>query len=73
MKKISIEIFIRLVSPTCTDQIQNQDETDIDCGGTKCFNRCSITRKCSINSDCNNAICVNGICLGRIQSIDLER
>ena len=49
---------------TCTDGIRNQDETDIDCGGIRCAKRCSINQTCSNSSDCNNATCVNGICLG---------
>lgn len=53
------------VSSTCTDGIQNQDETDIDCGGIRCTNRCSINQTCSNSSDCNNTTCVNGICLGK--------
>lgn len=31
-----IEKSAVLLSPTCTDGIQNGDETDIDCGGTTC-------------------------------------
>ncbi len=52
------------VSPTCTDNIKNQDETDIDCGGLQCITRCNINQTCLITSDCNNATCVMGICLG---------
>jgi len=36
---------------TCTDKIKNQDETDVDCGGS-CPTKCAVGKLCSINSDC---------------------
>ncbi len=33
-------------SVSCSDGIQNQDETDVDCGGTKCA-ACTVTPTCS--------------------------
>ena len=41
---------------TCTDSIKNQDETDRDCGGTKCP-KCPNTNSCKINNDCQSNYC----------------
>lgn len=47
---------------TCTDGIKNQDETDIDCGGTKCAN-CVAGKKCNIHNDCAlGTTCVSNTC-----------
>ena len=48
--------------PSCTDGIKNQDETDIDCGGTKCA-KCGFKKSCSINTDCSSNLCQNGVCI----------
>jgi len=55
---------------TCSDVIQNQDETDVDCGGTICP-ACIEGQICSIDSDCDtnnceedgfgNKVCVSGM------------
>ncbi len=47
---------------SCTDGIKNQDETDIDCGGTKC-SKCSNGKACVINSDCSSNQCTGGKCM----------
>ena len=48
---------------TCLDGIQNQDETDVDCGGSSC-NACAEGKKCQYNSDCREAVCTDDlICL----------
>jgi hypothetical protein len=52
--------------PSCTDNIRNQDGTDIDCGGLICARRCNINQACAINVDCNDAICVMNTCLGNL-------
>ena len=39
-----------IVTENCIDGIQNQNETDIDCGGETC-NACADWDNCSINSD----------------------
>ena len=46
---------------TCTDNIQNQDETDIDCGGLICAS-CSLGLRCVVNTDCASNLCQTGIC-----------
>ncbi len=48
-------------TPTCSDNIKNQDETDIDCGG-RCGS-CTNGRSCLINFDCQSNYCnPNKIC-----------
>ncbi|HTR54721.1 MAG TPA: DUF4215 domain-containing protein [Kofleriaceae bacterium] len=47
---------------TCTDGIQNEDETDVDCGGTTCFARCADGKHCVGNSDCASATCTATVC-----------
>ena len=41
---------------SCNDEKQNQDETDVDCGGKDCSDqKCAIGQKCEINGDCQGA------------------
>ena len=56
-----ISPLLYLAQPTCSDGLQNQDETDVDCGGTKC-SKCFAGRNCKTTFDCNNGLCVDGIC-----------
>ena len=42
---------------TCSDGFQNQDETDVDCGGLICTARCALLKYCGRNSDCTNGFC----------------
>ncbi len=46
-------------TPTCNDNLKNQDESDIDCGGS--CDSCSDGKTCSVDADCAND-CLNGIC-----------
>jgi hypothetical protein len=48
--------------PSCSDGIQNQGETDIDCGGPNCPNSCNIGQSCVINGDCHSNNCAGGNC-----------
>jgi hypothetical protein len=41
---------------TCTDNIKNQDESDIDCGGNTCLT-CGQYKICNVPSDCASAVC----------------
>lgn len=50
--------------PSCFDNIQNQDETDVDCGGTTCP-ACPVGDECNRNSDCRTNYCRNGVCKRR--------
>jgi hypothetical protein len=43
-------------APTCTDGVQNGQETDIDCGGPMC-QACGIGQKCGIATDCVGMLC----------------
>jgi hypothetical protein len=44
------------VGPSCTDKIQNGDETGVDCGGS-CTTKCDTGQGCKSNADCTNQIC----------------
>ena len=49
----TINVYGTAVTPTCSDGIKNQDEIEIDCGGTVC-------ETCSSNPD----VCGDGVCTG---------
>ena len=51
----------RCVPPTCSDGVQNQGETDVDCGGP--CQRCAAGQHCNDRSDCTvGQACVAGLC-----------
>lgn len=50
----------RCTDPTCTDKVQNQDETGVDCGGP-CL-PCDIDQPCKSNADCEGQYCKDGLC-----------
>ncbi|MFH0711510.1 MAG: LamG-like jellyroll fold domain-containing protein [archaeon] len=54
--------FCQTQTQTCSDGIKNQDETDVDCGGTKC-SKCSNDKICTLNTDCTSNTCTNGKCI----------
>ncbi|CAF1087421.1 unnamed protein product [Adineta steineri] len=43
--------------PPCKDGIKNQDEADVDCGGSTCTKRCSLEQGCLSNTDCTTDNC----------------
>ncbi|MCD6497385.1 MAG: hypothetical protein J7M25_03670 [Deltaproteobacteria bacterium] len=45
---------------TCADGIQNQDESDKDCGGV--CPPCPVASQCNGDEDCESGACTNGIC-----------
>ena len=48
---------------TCSDNTQNNGETDVDCGGdTSGCSRCAIDRRCGIGDDCASLYCASGLC-----------
>jgi|GEM_PF-896339 len=49
------------VPATCFDGAKNQDESDIDCGGTHCLG-CGENDRCDSHSDCESDNCVDGRC-----------
>jgi hypothetical protein len=48
--------------PTCSDSIKNQNETDIDCGGSTVCSDCANGKTCLVNADCLSNFCSNGVC-----------
>lgn len=48
-------------APTCTDGVQNQDETDEDCGGLAC-GKCDVGGGCEGPSDCVTGVCEGELC-----------
>ncbi len=53
---IDCEGYCGGICPTCSDEIKNQDETDIDCGGDIC-DKCREKKKCIHNKDCISKDC----------------
>jgi hypothetical protein len=52
------------VADSCGDQIQNQDETGIDCGGV-CDAQgktCAVGTRCASGADCVTQYCAGGVC-----------
>ncbi|CAF3697790.1 unnamed protein product [Adineta steineri] len=47
-----IETLENKFAPSCTDGVKNQDETDVDCGGTICSKKCHPRKGCSKHTDC---------------------
>jgi hypothetical protein len=47
---------------SCSDGMQNQGETDIDCGGPNCPFSCNAGQSCLVNDDCHSTICMSGSC-----------
>ncbi|MFC1801183.1 hypothetical protein ACFLZB_01870 [Nanoarchaeota archaeon] len=47
--------------PQCDDSIQNQDESDVDCGGETCA-QCPLGKNCHQDNDCMSENCLNGVC-----------
>ncbi len=46
---------------TCSDGVFNQNESDVDCGGT-CGATCLTGADCNANEDCVSDSCVMGVC-----------
>ncbi|CAF0991771.1 unnamed protein product [Adineta steineri] len=47
----------KCLTPTCTDGVKNQDEIDVDCGGTVCASKCLPQEGCRSSSDCTSNNC----------------
>lgn len=45
---------------SCSDGALNQDETDVDCGGS--CSPCADGQTCAAPSDCSSTNCVDGVC-----------
>lgn len=50
-------------APSCSDSVQNGDETDVDCGGAVCL-KCNDSNVCNVQSDCESGVCASNICQG---------
>lgn len=48
------------VEETCSDEVQNQDETDVDCGGV--CDSCEDGMACETGDDCVNKCSINKVC-----------
>eukprot|EP00924_Labyrinthula_sp_SR-Ha-C_P000908 snap_masked-scaffold_7-processed-gene-7.26-mRNA-1 protein AED:1.00 eAED:1.00 QI:0/0/0/0/1/1/2/0/2171 len=48
--------FVLYAPRSCSDGVQNNNETDADCGGTEC-KPCDNLKTCVKNNDCNSGIC----------------
>ncbi|HLD18867.1 MAG TPA: hypothetical protein VJB90_02555 [Candidatus Nanoarchaeia archaeon] len=56
------EVYISFLAlATCDDGVKNQDESDVDCGGS--CRACPTGKKCIQNYECSSRTCSNGICL----------
>lgn len=45
---------------TCADSVENQDETDADCGGS--CEPCEAGRACLTDANCQSGVCSAGLC-----------
>ncbi|MCB9593619.1 MAG: hypothetical protein H6719_12875 [Sandaracinaceae bacterium] len=50
------------VEATCTDELQNGLETDVDCGGNTCM-PCADGLMCESGPDCASGVCTSGVCV----------
>jgi hypothetical protein len=61
----SVMPFLCLAA-TCADMLQNQDETDVDCGGSCATGgktmKCDAGKKCLLPADCVSGVCKDGVC-----------
>lgn len=51
---------VPVAAPSCSDLVQNGDETDVDCGGS--CPGCALGESCAFDGDCASAYCLAGIC-----------
>ena len=58
-------------APTCSDNIKNQDESDVDCGGP--CDKCENGKTCASDKDCATGECTNGVCTGEKPEQDLSK
>ena len=49
------------VAPSCTDNIVNGSEADVDCGGS-CSSKCEPGDDCLVPADCTEGVCSGGTC-----------
>lgn len=58
------EICVAFVchAPTCSDNVRNGSESDVDCGGGGNCALCDSGRACGFGRDCASGICISGLC-----------
>jgi hypothetical protein len=55
----TIEYFQCIIPPPpgpCEDELQNGNETDVDCGGPDCGRACGENQKCAADTDCTDGL-----------------
>lgn len=52
---------IRVVKNSCSDNLRDNNETDVDCGGERC-DKCGLDKNCVKDNDCLSDYCNNGKC-----------
>ena len=57
--------------PSCSNGIQDGNETDVDCGGQTCP-ACVGEKMCAHATDCQSGVCTNNICGAGIAVEDME-
>jgi hypothetical protein len=53
-------------APTCSDGVQNGQETDVDCGGPTCDAQgktCALGKRCGTGADCTDDTCTSNVCV----------
>ena len=50
------------VATPCLDELQDGNETDVDCGGT-CAARCAQDKGCKLDADCKSGFCDGSKCV----------
>jgi alpha-tubulin suppressor-like RCC1 family protein len=53
---------------SCSDQVRNGDETDVDCGGPTCP-KCPLGASCGTAVDCQSGTCCGKACVGPFAGI----
>jgi hypothetical protein len=55
---------LECVPQSCNDELQNQDETDVDCGGICATQQrwCQVGDDCNVASDCQTFLCSGQVC-----------
>ncbi len=61
-----------LQAPTCSDQVKNGNEADVDCGES-CTTTCANTKKCTTHYDCTSEFCRRGTCQVRLSVYECLR
>ena len=52
----------KCVAPTCSDNVMNDGETDVDCG-LACMQLCQDEKGCEGPEDCASGVCWGGKCI----------